>query len=209
MDVTLKHISDATLRHYSENAEDFWLGTKDHDVTQNYQALLVGIGSKSTPLTLLDLGCGPGRDLMAFKAMGHEAVGLDGCAEFCDMARRRSHCEVLHQDFLDLNLPAERFDGIFANATLFHVPKADFPRVLGNLWSALKPGGILFTSNPRGSGEGFSGSRYASYYEWEDYSDILENSGFEILHHYYRPEGRPRAEQPWLAVVSRRGKIKS
>lgn len=203
----MKHISETTLRHYAENADDFWLGTKDHDVRQNYQALIDAIGPKPTALCLLDLGCGPGRDLLAFQAMGHEAVGLDGCAEFCAMARQRTQCEVLEQDFLDLNLPAERFDGIFANATLFHVPKAHFPRVLGNLWQALKPGGILFTSNPRGSGEGFSGNRYASYYEWEDYRDILERAGFEVLHHYYRPPGKPRDEQPWLAVVSRRGKI--
>lgn len=204
MNHPLKHISDATLRHYSENAEDFWHGTKDHDVTQNYQALLEAIGEKPKPFSLLDLGCGPGRDLQALAAMGHTVVGLDGCLEFCEMARQKTAGEVWHQDFLDLKLPSQRFDGIFANATLFHVPKAHFVRVLRTLWEALKPGGILFTSNPRGSGEGFSGNRYASYYEFEDYSTYLTQAGFDIRHHYYRPDGKPREAQPWLAVVSQR-----
>ena len=71
------------------------------------------------PCDILDLGCGPGRDLKTFTALGHRAVGLDGTPSFVAMARAASGCEVLHQDFLHLQLPAARFDGIFANAVLF------------------------------------------------------------------------------------------
>ncbi len=69
------------------------------------------------------------------------------------MARRYSGCDVLHQDFLAMSLPASRFDGVFANASLFHVPSQELPRVLAELAEALKPRGVLFCSNPRGNNE--------------------------------------------------------
>lgn len=199
----LRDISQETLRHYEKRAAAFWEGTKDHDVTQNYQALL-GALPNGHPLDLLDFGCGPGRDLFYFKNLGHRAVGLEGCARFCEMARAYSGCEVWEQDFLKLNLPPEFFDGIFANASLFHVPSQELVRVLKELGAALKKGGVLFSSNPRGAGEGWDGERYGTFMEWEVYRQYLEEAGFEVERHYYRPEGRPRPEQPWLAVVSRK-----
>src|SRR5579862_9722675 len=105
-------ISQRTLAHYDQEADAFWEGTKDHDVTQNYDALLSHIEGKG-PFTLLDFGCGPGRDLRHFSSLGHTAVGLDGSGKLVEMARRISGCEVLHQDFLALDLPESRFDGVF------------------------------------------------------------------------------------------------
>ncbi|HEX5033412.1 MAG TPA: SAM-dependent methyltransferase, partial [bacterium] len=87
---------------------------------------------------------------------------------------------------------------------LFHVPSQELPRVLKELGSALRPAGILFSSNPRGSFEGWDGQRYGNFLELEEYKSYLEAAGFEVLHHYYRPTGKPRSEQPWLAVVSRK-----
>jgi Methylase involved in ubiquinone/menaquinone biosynthesis len=203
----LERITKQTLAHYDQHAADFWEGTKDHDVLQNYQALLEALPGRKG-LDILDLGCGPGRDLFYFKNQGHRPVGLEGSPTFCEMARSYSGCEVLEQDFLKLKLRPESFDGIFANASLFHVPSQELPRVLRELWQALKPAGILFSSNPRGNEEGWDGSRYGHFMEWESYRKYLEAAGFEILQHYYRPEGKPRHQQPWLAVVSRkRGNI--
>jgi SAM-dependent methyltransferase len=120
----LDRCGDALVR-----ADAFWKGTRDHDVTENYEALLRNLDGPG-PFTILDLGCGPGRDLAHFRSLGHEAVGLEGAARFVEMARRHSGCEVLHQDFLRLSLPAARFDGVFANASLFHIPGTELPRVL-------------------------------------------------------------------------------
>ena len=180
----------------------FWEGTKDHDVSQNYQALLGALPQRAG-LRILDFGCGPGRDLVFFKGAGHDPVGLDGSAEFCEMARELSGCAVLNQNFLKLELAPNSFEGVFANASLFHVPKQELVRVLGDLKLALVPGGILFSSNPRGNAEGWSGERYATYMEYEEYAQILATAGFEPVDHYYRPTGKPLNEQPWLAVVSR------
>lgn len=197
----LDAIETVTLSHYNQNAESFWNGTKDHDVTQNYAAFLAPFPAGKT-LDILDLGCGPGRDVKYFQSLGHRPVGLDGSEVFCSMARRYTGCQILHQKFLSLELPEHAFDGIFANASLFHVPGRELPRVLYNLHSALKPGGILFLSNPRGDGEGWSGQRYGHYMQFNTGKLFLEQAGFAVLDHYYRPSGKPRHEQPWLAIVA-------
>jgi SAM-dependent methyltransferase len=157
------------------------------------------------PLVLLDLGCGPGRDLAYFRSLGHEAVGLDGTASFVEMARAATGCEVLHQSFLALSLPAARFHGVFANASLFHVPTQELPRVLGELRDALVDDGVLFSSNPHGQDtEGFVGARYGAYHTLESWRAHVTAAGFTEIEHYYRPEGKPRSEQPWLATVWRK-----
>lgn len=198
-------IAQATLADYDRNASAFFAGTIGHDVSQNIDALLNAIEA-TAPYTILDLGCGPGRDLHTFSRLGHHAIGLDGCLRFVEMARQYSGCEVWHQDFLHLQLPHEKFDGIFANASLFHVPRELLPRVLGQLHAALKPGGVLFSSNPRGNNEeGWHGKRYGTFWEYPAWEGYLKQARFTPLHHYYRPEGLPREQQPWLASVWRKG----
>jgi SAM-dependent methyltransferase len=193
-----------TLRHYNEHAESFWRGTKDHDVSQNREALLRHLRG-APPYRILDFGCGPGRDLKTFRELGHEAIGLEGAESFVEHARSHSGCEVWWQDFLNLTLPAGYFDGIFANASLFHVPSRELPRVLNQLWTALKPDGVLFSSNPRGENqEGWNGERYGVYYDWPRWSELVSAAGFSEVTHYYRPEGLPREQQPWLASVWRK-----
>ena len=197
-------ISAGTLEHYNRTAEAFREGTRDHDVSQNIAALLRGIHG-AAPFTILDLGCGPGRDLVAFTAMGHVAIGVEGAARLAEMARAAAGCEVWEQDFLALDLPAAKFDGIFANASLFHVPRQELPRVLLELRGALKDGGVLFSSNPRGANEeGWNRGRYGAYHDLETWRCFIEAAGFVEIEHYYRPAGRPREEQPWLATVSRK-----
>lgn len=202
--MTPDDISHRTLEHYNLNAESFFAGTIDHDVRQNIDALLGAIEAPA-PFTLLDLGCGPGRDLKTFSGLGHQAIGLDGSERFAAMARDYSGCEVWCQDFLHLDLPSATFDGIYANASLFHVPSAALPEVLAHLHAALKPGGVLFSSNPRGDNqEGWNGPRYGSYYDYAAWERSLTAAGFVPLHHYYRPPGLPREQQPWLASVWRK-----
>lgn len=200
----LDAISAITLDDYQRNAEGFREGTRDHDVSQNIEALLRHMGPGG-PFDILDFGCGPGRDLQTFRRLGHRPVGLDGTARFVEMARADAGCEVWQQNFLALELPAERFDGVFANASLFHVPLQELPRVLGQLHATLRPGGVLFSSNPRGQNEeGWNGQRYGAWHDYARWRELLEAAGFQALEHYYRPAGLPREQQPWLASVWRK-----
>ncbi len=94
------------------------------------------------------------------------------------MARAHSGCEVWQQDFLALDLPDGRFDGVFANAALFHVPRQELPRVLRELHATLKPGGVLFSSNPRGANEeGWNRGRYGAYHDLETWRGVPDRRG--------------------------------
>jgi SAM-dependent methyltransferase len=132
-------------------------------------------------------------------------IGVDGAEEFVAMARADSGCEVWHQDFLALDLPDAYFDGVFANASLFHVPTAALAEVLEQLFATLKPDGVLFSSNPRGHNqEGWNGGRYGAYHDFAAWSKAVTAAGFVELEHYYRPAGLPCDQQPWLASVWRK-----
>lgn len=200
----LAGISAKTLQYYNERAPEFWEGTRDHDVTQNIETLLRHIRA-AAPLRILDLGCGPGRDLAALRARGHEAIGLDGSPEFAAMARKHSGCEILEQDLLALQLPSQHFDGVFANASLFHVPSQELPRVLRELHATLKDEGVLFASNPRGDNtEGWNGGRYGAYHDLTSWRAFVEAAGFGEIEHFYRPPGLPFERQSWLASAWRK-----
>ena len=179
----LERISALTLEHYNQHAGDFFEGTRDHDVSQNIAALLEHIDG-GPPYAILDFGCGPGRDLKTFSDLGHIAVGVDGAAQLVEMARAYSGCEVWQQDFLQLDLPQNRFDGVFANASLFHVASQELPRVLDD--------------------EGWNRGRYGAYYDLATWRGLVSAAAFVELAHYYRPPGLPRHQQPWLASVWRK-----
>ena len=201
----LQRLSEITIGHYDRVADDYWYGTRNHDVSQNYEAFLEAIEGKP-PFDILDLGCGPGRDLQYFNSMGHAVIGLDGSEALVSLARLNSGCEVLQQNFLAMDLPEHRFDGVFANASLFHVPSQELPRILLEVSTTLKSRGVLFCSNPRGNNEeGLEGSRYSCFFDLDTWRDYVIDAGFIEVRHYFRPTGLPRDRQPWLATVWRKG----
>ncbi len=194
---------EITIAEYQLTAASFREGTWNHDVSQNMEALVAAM--PRNPGKILDIGCGPGRDLVAFTERGHETIGLDATPAFVEMAKEASGCEVWQQSFLSLDLPPATFDGVFANASLIHVPRNEIVRVLRDLHRALVPGGAIVMSMCRGDGEGYSprptGYRYTVGWEYETLAPCLTEAGFEIVKHYYRPPGLPRERQGWLVMV--------
>lgn len=191
----------STIDYYERNAERFWLGTQGHDVTQNYDAFLTSMPGDG-PYKILDFGCGPGRDIAWFQKLGHKPTGLDGALKFVTMAADFTGCNVLHQDFIKLDLPPSAFDGVFANASLFHVPKILITKVLFDIYETIAVGGVLFSSNPIGTGkEIYSDGRYGVYYSEEEWIDIVKSSGFSLVNQYFRPKGLQRKHQNWFATV--------
>jgi SAM-dependent methyltransferase len=197
-----------TIAEYQSTAASFREGTWDHDVSQNRSALVAAM--PRNPGRILDFGCGPGRDIVAFQAEGHEAIGLDATPAFVEMAKQAGGGEVWQQNFLNLDLPDQFFDGIFANASLIHVPQSEMLRVLKDLWRSLVPKGAIAMSLARGAGEGYAdrltGQRYTSFWEYATITPLIEQAGFTIAHHYYRPPGLPQEMQSWIAIVAHRSR---
>jgi SAM-dependent methyltransferase len=203
---TLETHEEITIAEYQATADSFRVGTWDHDVSQNREALVAAMPRR--PGKILDLGCGPGRDLLAFQQQGHTVVGLDATPAFVTMAQATVGCEVWQQSFLNLALPPATFDGIFANASLIHVPQVDMVRVLQDLWRSLVPQGAIVLSMARGDHEGYmarpTGHRYVAGWEYATLAPCLEQANFTILQHYYRPPGLPIEQQSWLVMVAQK-----
>ncbi len=197
---------EITIAEYQLTAASFRDGTWEHDVSQNRAALIAALPQQ--PGKILDLGCGPGRDLVAFQELGHSVVGLDATPAFVEMAKTTANCDVWQQSFLNLDLPANYFDGIFANASLIHVPTQEMLRVLQDLHGSLVDRGVLVMSMMRGDYEGFSqrptGARYVAGWECDTLTPLLVTAGFQILQHYYRPPGLPIEQQSWLVIVAQK-----
>lgn len=211
----------ATLSHYQTNAAQFWEGTRRHDVRQNREALLRAAGVGGSPdgapssaarvLDILDLGCGPGRDVAWFASKGHSVTALDGCSAFCGMCADKGAAEVVCADLHEVDLGVKRFDAVFANASLFHVQKTELPRVLAGVHRAIRPGGAFFASNPRAMGEedveqrggdaAYGDGRYGHYMTAASWRRVCERTGFVLKEEYYRPPGVPREQQPWHATA--------
>jgi SAM-dependent methyltransferase len=197
--------SAATIADYDAVAAAFDAGNRDHDVSQNIDALLEPIAAER-PI-IVDLGCAGGRDLVALTARGCEAWGVEGSPTFCALARRAAPgCTVLEQDFVDMDLPAERFDGAFANASLFHVPSESLPEVLRRIFESLKPGGVFFASNAHGFGEdkeGWTDGRTPATRSWvcwlseATWRRYCEAAGFTFLHSYYRGSSKAFLATVW------------
>jgi SAM-dependent methyltransferase len=202
----MEHHEQITIAEYQITAEDYRIGTWHHDVSQNRNALIAAMNKSKG--RILDLGCGPGRDLVVFQKMGYQVTGLDATPAFVEMSKQIAGCEVWHQSFLSLDLPTNTFDGIFANASLIHVPSAEMLRVLQHLNQALSKNGVLLMSMVRGDREGYSerptGFRYVTGWEYETLKLKLEAAKFEIIDHYYRPQGTPIKECSWLVMIAQK-----
>lgn len=154
--------------------------------------------------TILDLGCGSGRDSLAFYEMGYDVTPLDASEEMCKLAEIHTGLEVLHMAFEDIDFD-KVFDGIWACASLLHTPKEELPEILTKIARALNDRGILYMSFYLGDYEGFRGERYFCDYTETSITEILNESGrFNIIKLWETPDLRSHSETKWLNVLARK-----
>ena len=202
-------IAARTLSHYAANAQGFWEGTRDHDVSENVSALLSAL-NRPAPLTRSSTSvAGPVAILRPSARSGTQRWGSTVAPSSCTWRALIPAARCSSRVFFELVLPSSGFDAVFANASLFHVPRALLPRVLGELSDALVPEGVLFCSNPRAFDrdlEGWRGERYGTYLTIESWTEVISAAGFVLERRYLRPSGSKPSEQPWLAMVWRKPK---
>ena len=208
----------ATIADYAAVAQSYSDGNANHDVSQNIQAAIRGCPG---PLDVLDLGCAGGRDACTFAANGHRVVAVAGSLAFARLTQQAtsarevsSQVEVICSSIYDLELGDRKFDVVFANAVLFHLPSAALSVVLARIATALKPDtGIFFASNAHGFGrdqEGWVRGRtmhtrsYVSWLSEATWTRMCKEAGLTLVEKFYRPPNRPRAQQPFLATAWKR-----
>lgn len=138
-----------TLEYYQNNAQNFFDGTVEVDMSSLYDKFTSHLPKGAC---VLDAGCGSGRDALAFRLMGYKVDAFDACPELVTLARQYSGVAVRQMSFADVDA-VEKYDGIWCCASLLHVPWAGLPAIMNRLVRALKPVGICYASFKYGDSE--------------------------------------------------------
>ena len=190
-----------TISYYDENAREFCKNTIDADMSFCRDQFLKHLKPGAT---ILDAGCGSGRDSVAFKQLGYRITAMDASAEMCKEAENVLRQKVLCKTFEELD-DENVYDGIWACASLLHVSKERIAEVLHRLKRALKDGGVLYASFKYGDEEKIVNGRFFSYYDEQSLRMLMNGNGFEVLELFVTQDVREdRCEEKWVNVVGRK-----
>lgn len=173
-----------SISYYDKNAQHFFETTSVYDYSSLYELFLPHLpkGAK-----ILDAGCGSGRDSKCFIDKGYKVVAFDGSQELATLAGQLTGLPIHHKLLSQIN-DHEEFDGIWASASLLHIPKNELLTILKKLKKALKPKGIWYISFRYGEGERNEGDRYFYDQTEESLTKILEDLGGVTILHMTIPE---------------------
>ena len=192
---------DNTNNFYNKNAKDFFDGTVNADMKDNYKQFLEYIPQCGS---ILDAGCGSGRDSLAFKKLGYNVTSIDASEELCKLATDYIGEDVRCIKFGELEFENE-FNGIWACATLLHVTSKELGGVIKRLKKALKPSGVIYASFKYGEFEGERNGRYFYDLTEEKARSIFENEGLKIEGSWITGDVREgRGEEKWVNLICRR-----
>ena len=189
-----------TIQYYNQNAKAFTESTLSVD----FQAIQSAFTAKLPKgAFILDFGCGSGRDAKYFLEKGFQVEAIDGSEELCRLAGAYAGISVRHQRFQDLD-EHEKYDGIWACASILHLPAAELAPVLGKMAEALKRGGIIYTSFKYGSFEGERNGRYFTDMTEERFAEFIQGmeGSIQIEEQWITADVRPeRGEEKWLNLI--------
>jgi superfamily II DNA or RNA helicase/HKD family nuclease/SOS-response transcriptional repressor LexA len=197
---------DLTLAYYQAHAEQFFSETQDVDMSPLHQRFLDGLPAGAH---ILDGGCGSGRDSKAFVARGYRVAAFDACEALVSLARAHTGLPVLHRSFTDVEEVAI-YDGIWACASLLHLPESELPNALHRLWHALKPGGLLYVSFKYGEGTRQHGGRHFTDATESRLNQWLQSiTDIESNETWITEDQRPDRNERWLNALLRRAPVAS
>lgn len=197
--MTVKTMSDTTLDYYNQNASEFI----DNTVNASFEEMQDLFLSYVKPNGLiLDLGCGSGRDTKYFIEKGYSVEAVDGSYELCMRASGYTGIHVKQMLFLDLD-EHDRYDGIWACASILHLKKKELPLMFRKMSDALKERGILYASFKYGEFEGYRNGRYFTDLNEHSLNQIIDAvEGFAVLRQWITTDVREgRKDQKWINII--------
>ena len=190
---------DKTLKYYNENAQSFASGTVSVKFTEVQDKFLEKLNPDAY---ILDFGCGAGRDTKYFLSRGYQVDAVDGSEQLCRIASEYTGIKVRQMLFQELD-EKEKYDGIWACASILHLPKKQLREVLKNMYAALKPEGWIYTSFKYGEFEGERNGRYFTDFTTDTFKDFIHDMhGLKIEEQWITGDVRPgRGEEKWLNLL--------
>ena len=194
-------MAGVTSQYYSDNSQEFFESTVIADMTPQYEHFLKYFPSESN---ILDLGCGSGRDTKAFLKMGYDVEAIDGSEEICRLASDYTGITVKCMDFMELN-SIERYDAIWACASLLHVSSAQIPIMFSKMKDALRENGIVYMSFKHGDFEGERNGRFFLDMTSERFHALCKaDTGFQIEEEWYSEDVRNDIDTKWYNCIVRK-----
>lgn len=190
---------DKTLKYYNENAQSFASGTVSVKFTKVQDKFLEKLNPDAY---ILDFGCGAGRDTKYFLSRGYQVDAVDGSEQLCRIASEYTGIKVRQMLFQELD-EKEKYDGIWACASILHLPKKQLREVLKNMYAALKSKGWIYISFKYGEFEGERNGRYFTDFTTDTFKDFIHDMhGLKIEEHWITGDVRPgRGEEKWLNLL--------
>ena len=190
---------DKTLKYYNENAQSFASGTVSVKFTEVQDKFLEKLNPDAY---ILDFGCGAGRDTKYFLSRGYQIDAIDGSEQLCRIASEYTGIKVRQMLFQELD-EKEKYDGIWACASILHLPKKQLREVLENMYAALKSEGWIYTSFKHGKFEGERNGRYFTDFTTDTFKEFIHDMhGLKIEEQWITGDVRPgRGEEKWLNLL--------
>ena len=191
-----------TLEYYNQNSEAFYSGTVNADMSELYAHFepLLPAGA-----SILDLGCGSGRDSLHFIKAGYSVTAVDGSKELCTLAEKLLEQPVRCMLYEEWDY-TDTFDGVWACSSLLHVPKSELPKTIRRISDALKPSGILYASFKYGDSEREAGGRLFSDYTENGIAELTSLAPeLELIEFIITNDVRSgRSNEKWLNIIWRK-----
>ncbi|MBQ7433076.1 MAG: methyltransferase domain-containing protein [Lachnospiraceae bacterium] len=198
----MKDPNNDTLAYYDTHADAFYHSTVQVDFTAMQERFLTKLQKGSD---ILDFGCGSGRDIRYFLEQGYGVEAVDGSEKMCKLAGAYTGIKVKHQRFQELS-EVERYDGIWACASILHLPMEELSMVLGRMAAALKKHGVIYTSFKYGTFAGVRNGRYFTDMTEASFAELLRDiDGLTVEEQWTTWDVRPgRGEEKWLNLILRK-----
>lgn len=190
-----------TLDYYEKNAKEFADSTADVDFSETQDLFLKEL---KVGASVLDFGCGSGRDSKCFLKKGFKVTALDGSAKLCRIAEEKIGIPVLQMDFNDFD-EQDKYDGIWACSSILHLPKQELKNVLIRMEKALCDDGIIYTSFKYGDYSGMRNGRFFTDFTEDSFSEFISDADRLVIEKMWITtdvrEGRQ--DEKWLNVILR------
>ena len=187
-----------TIDYYNKHAEEFTASTFEVDMESLYRPFLAELPGGTR---ILDVGCGSGRDTLAFKNKGYQVDAIDYSEELVKKATRLTGITIKLQSFYEIDVD-EAYDGIWACASLLHCERTRLKEVIGKLLRALKPNGVLYMSFKYGNNDREKeGRQFTNLNEAQAEILLGQLENVQQIQQWITVDKRPERTEQWLNLL--------